>query len=505
MESWTIYFTILAVLLGVYYSLRRKKFFDEKDIIHARGLPILGSMTPLIFQRISIGEMIKRMYNISETAKYVGFYDLMNSPVVVLRDIEVIKSVGVKHFDHFVDRTAMVDPEQEPLFGNNLAGLRGNKWREMRNLLSPAFTSSKMKGMFKLMSDCAENFANHIANETSSKPITYNMKDASARYATDVIATCAFGVAVDSMKNPNNDFYVLGRKASIFQGFTLVKMQLMKSLPWLTKILGIHVLDPKIDKFFVELVQSTIDARDKEGIVRPDMIQLMMEARKNKEDGGPGLDIRDMVSQAFVFFFGGFDTTSSAMCFVAHHIAMDPDVQRKLQKEVDEVYEQCDQSVTYEAINNMKYLDALVNECLRLYPIGVALDRLCTKEFELPPALPGKKPVLLKAGDRVWIPVYALHIHPDYFHEPEKFYPERFIEDPKILHSPAYFPFGIGPRMCIGNRFALMEMKVLIFHLVLKCNLSIGEKMILPLEFDRKVLGMAAKGGFWVSMEPRRK
>ncbi|XP_015117421.1 cytochrome P450 9e2 [Diachasma alloeum] len=505
MESWTIYFTIIAVLLGLYYFLRRKKFFEENDIIHERGLPILGNMGPVLFQRISIAEMVKRMYDIHDNAKYVGFYDFNNSPIVVLRDIEVIKSVGVKHFDHFVDRTAMVDPEQEPLFGNNLAGLKGNKWREMRNLLSPAFTSSKMKGMFKLMSDCAKNFANHIANDTSSKPVTYNTKDVFARYTTDVIATCAFGVAVDSMKNPDNDFYVLGKKASVFQGLALLKMQLMRTLPWVTKILGIHIIDPKIDKFFVELVQGTIDARDRQGIVRPDMIQLMMETRKNKEGDGPVLDIRDMVSQAFVFFFGGFDTTSSTMCFVAHHIAIDPDVQRKLQEEVDEVYEQCDQSVTYEAINNMKYLDALVNECLRMYPIGVALDRLCTKEFELPPALPGKKPVLLKPGDRVWFPVYALHMHPDYFNEPEKFYPERFIEDPKMLHSSAYFPFGVGPRMCIGNRFALLETKVLIFHLVLKCNLSIGEKMILPLELDKKNLGMAAKGGFWVTMEPRNK
>ncbi|XP_011307087.1 cytochrome P450 9e2-like [Fopius arisanus] len=501
MEYLGIYLALVGVLCAVYYTFRRKSFFEKNGIIHDGGYPLVGNMSPVLLGRISFSEMFRKMYDIDEEAKYVGFYDLFRIPVTVIRDIDLIKSIGVKNFDHFVDRTTIVDPEQEPLFGNNLAGLKGDKWREMRNLLSPAFTSSKMKGMFKLMSDCAENFVAHIVEKTSSTPVTYNTKDLFCRYTTDVIATCAFGIAVDSMKNPTNEFYLLGKQMSIFQKSALVKMQLSRMFPRLTKALGIKVFDPKVDEFFMELVQGTIDARDKEGIIRPDMIQLMMETRNNKE--GPVLGIRDMVSQAFVFFFGGFETTSSAMCFVAHHIALDPNVQRKLQQEINETLELCDQKITYDAINGMKYLDALVNECFRMHPIGVAIDRICTKEFELPPALPGKNPVLLKPGDRIWIPVAALHMSPKYWTDPETFNPERFIEDPKLLHSPAFYPFGTGPRMCIGNRFALLEMKVLIFYLVLKCNLTIGEKMILPLQLDTKSLAMTAKGGFWVSMEPR--
>lgn len=133
------------------------------------------------------------------------------------------------------------------------------------------------------------------------------------------------------------------------------------------------------------------------------------------------------------------------MSFVAHEIAASPDVQKKLQNEIDEMFKQTNGDVTYEAVNDLIYLDAVINEALRYYPVAGVLDRVCTKSFELPPTLPGKKPLRLKPGDYVWFPAYPIQRDPMYFKNPDEFNPDRFIEDPKgTLNSPAYMPFGLG-------------------------------------------------------------
>ncbi|XP_011298249.1 cytochrome P450 9e2 [Fopius arisanus] len=498
---WIIILTLLIVSVITYY-LRKPNDFDKRGIIYDKSLSISKTLGALFFRRISIADMMTRIYDTKSDAKYIGSY--FNGPLLVIRDPELIKIISIKHFDHFSYHKRYFDPDRDPFFGANLSALNGDKWRDMRTLLSPTFTSSKMKAMFKLMSACAKNFSDYIAKETSEKPVIYNTKDAFTRYTTDVIATCAFGVEVDSMKHPDNEFYVLGKKAGVLKGFVKFKMLLQMVVPIVMKILGIHLLDRKIEKFFTDLVRNTIQTRDREGIVRPDMIQLLMDSRNNEK--GLKLDIIDMTAQAFVFFFGGFETSSTIMCFLAHHIADDHQVQRKLQEEIDEVWEACHGDLTYEAINRMEYLDAVVNECLRMYSITLGTDRICTKEFELPPALPGMQLVLVKPGEGLWFPIYAIHRDPKYFNDPNKFIPERFIDHPReTLHSPAFIPFGSGPRMCIGNRFATLEIKVVIFYLMLKCSLRISDKMIMPLEFDKSNLNLGAEGGFWLDVMRRSK
>jgi len=104
--------------------------------------------------------------------------------------------------------------------------------------------------------------------------------------------------------------------------------------------------------------------------------------------------------------------------------------------------------------------------------LAVVLNRKCVKGFELP-ALSGDKFFLLKKRMNVWFPVYHLHRDPRNFEKPDEFYPERFLdENKKDINSAAYIPFGIDPRMCVGNRFALLETQVMLFHLPAHCELK---------------------------------
>ncbi|XP_046816873.1 cytochrome P450 9e2-like [Vespa crabro] len=503
METWAMILAIVTVALSIYYyTFKNVNYFKKIGLPYLQAWPILGSMGSAFLRRKTTADVTIDAYNFYPEAKYIGFFDF-NNPIVIVRDPELIKMIAIKNFDYFTDHRSFVDGELDPLFAKALFSLRGNKWRETRTMLSPAFTLSKLKGMLKLMNECGADFTDYIYKMPKDKR-TIEMKDVFTRYTNDVIATCAFGISINSMKDRDNDFYVLGGKATKFDSIKTLKFIMMRSFPTISKLFKIRLIPDKISNFFKNVVKEVINTRDKNNIVRADMIQLMMEARNKKAEMGQELILMDIVSQAFSFFFGGFDSVSTAMCFTCHEIGVNLNIQKRLQREIDEVIERTNGDLTYDVINSMQYLDAVINESLRRYPIAVIIDRLSVDNFELPPSLPGSKPLQLKKGMNIWFPVYGLHHDPKYFEDPYKFDPERFMERGKeIINSCVYLPFGLGPRICIGNRFALLEMKVLIFHLLARCNLVPCSKTQNPLRLSKKGITMSAENGFWMNFENR--
>lgn len=500
MDFWTIVLSILVLSLVIYhYSYPVKNVFQQHDIPHGRQISVLQEILELFVFPRTYTEMIQEAYNIHPDAKYVGIFHLTGS-FLMLRDPEVIKTVGVKNFDAFEDHYFFGSEVSDPLFAKHPIALRGDEWRNIRCLLSPAFTSSKMKEMFRLMTECAVNFSQFTANLPAGKRIM-ELKSAFGWYSNDVIASCAFGIKVDSMRQPNNDFYTYGKMATTFDMYSLMKILLMQHMPTLARLLNIKVLSDSVREFFVNKVTETIRIRDEKGIARPDVIQLLMDSR-----GKQKLSINDMTSQVFSFYLGGFETGATALCFAAHEIAVNPHIQARLQQEIDQVLQETDGQPTYMAINSMTYLNAVIHETLRMYPPTPMIDRLCVKDFELPAALPDAKPYLTKKGTILWIPFYALQHDPKHFPEPHKFQPERFLEksEKKRCNLDAYYPFGIGQRKCIGNRFALLQMKVFLFHLLARCELKTCEKSPIPLKFKKGGFLLEPEGGFWLDFATRQ-
>lgn len=127
--------------------------------------------------------------------------------------------MAVKDFDHFMDHRPLVPVESDNIFGKNLVSLRGQKWKDMRATVSPSFTSSKMKMMFGLISECANDFVDHFKQNSNQDVTTIEMKDIFTRFTNDVIATAVFGIEINSLKDKDNEFYVMGRNMTNFSGF----------------------------------------------------------------------------------------------------------------------------------------------------------------------------------------------------------------------------------------------------------------------------------------------
>ncbi|XP_076293878.1 cytochrome P450 9e2-like [Lasioglossum baleicum] len=488
--------TALVVVLLCIFAYRflwiSTKSFEERGIHYTKPWPVVGNMAPILFRRQFISDYIQDVYFKFRDLKYFGFYNLF-SPVIVIRDPELITSIAVKNFDHFTDHIIFSDDETDPLMSKNLLALKGDDWRDMRKLLSPAFTSAKMKSMFKLIIDCAEKTSVFIA-EGSKKGRVWDMQDIFRRYANDVVATTSFGIAVDSLKDPANEFYKFGRETLNFSTAATLKILLARNFPSVFRLLGIKIFGSKPRKFFTKIVAETTRMREEKGIRRPDMIQLMMDSR---DKDGKRLSIDDMTSQAFIFFAAGFETTATMMCLVAQMIATNPEVQSKLLLEVQEGHGQ----PTYDVIRDMVYMDAVIDETLRMYPIAGFLDRICVKEFELPPAKPGAKSVQVKPGEPIWFVPPGLQHDPKYYEDPENFRPERFLNGEVSPNT--YMPFGFGPRICIGNRFAIMEAKILFYHLLKSCVLDSCEKTTVPLMFCKNSIARLPLKGYWLSIRTK--
>ncbi|KAJ3624850.1 hypothetical protein MTP99_018441 [Tenebrio molitor] len=512
---------VIAIALGCYKIVDSHKYWIRKGVVQGKPMFLLGDTWGILLRKYSAPELNLQLYNISPNARYCGIYQFL-LPTLLIRDPDLIKQITVKDFDHFVDHRGFVPTESDPLLGKSLFSLSGMKWREMRSTLSPSFTSSKMKYLFSIISQNGEQFVKHF-QEQDKDVVTVEMRDVITKFTNDVIANSVFGFDCNSLKEPNNEFYVRGKEATDFKSFRKIFVFMGSILiPQLIKLFKISFFSEKMITFFTKIVKENIYSREKLGVVRPDMINLLLQARKPNfkyeesqylpdtgfatvEESDIGQDQKiskkditdeDITAQAFIFFFAGFDSVSSLLCFMSHELAVNQDVQEKLIQEVDDTWNECDGKITYEALMSMKYMDMVVSETLRKWPNAIATDRICTKPYTIEPKSPNEKPLRLEVNDNVLISMYAIHRDPQYYPDPDRFDPERFSDENKSkIHPYTYLPFGTGPRSCIGSRFALMETKVLFFHLLSSFEIVPVEKTQIPIRFSRKAINMSAEKG----------
>ncbi|XP_023312541.1 cytochrome P450 9e2-like, partial [Anoplophora glabripennis] len=497
----------------------------DRGITQGKPTFLFGHTLGTLIHTRTWTSVVQSVYNQSPGTRYTGLYNF-HWPVLVIRDPELLKQVAIKDFDHFTDHITFMPTDGDPLFSKSLFGLHGREWREMRTLLSPCFTSSKMKFMFNLITESAENFAQYFLKKDEDL-IEVEMKNAFSRFSSDVIATTACGIKVNSLENPKNEFYLMGQKSIDFGNiWKNIKFLLYLLIPPIKNVLKIQLLTDDVSTFFRGLIDETIKVREEKGVVRPDMIHLLLETRKGthkeetndvdtgfataqesprsleKEKVNKVLTNEDITAQALLFFIAGFDSVSSMMCFTTYELTVNQDVQERLRQEVYSTWKACKGKLTYDALLQMKYLDMVISETLRKYPINPAMDRVCTKPYTIEPALPGETPVHLKVNDAIWLPTYAIHHDPNYYPNPDRFDPERFSDENKGDIKPyTYFPFGLGPRNCIGSRFALLMIKAVIFHTLLHFELVPVEKTVIPVKFSKKTFGLTMEGGLWLGFK----
>ncbi|KAH8348768.1 hypothetical protein KR084_010851 [Drosophila pseudotakahashii] len=520
-----VLFLVVAVLVAVYMWFQRNhSYWQRKGLPYIPPTPIIGNMKVVFKLENSFGMHLSEIYNdprVKDEA-VVGIYAL-NQPGLIIRDIELIKSVLIKDFNRFHNRYARCDPHRDPLGYNNLFFVRDTHWKDIRTKLSPVFTSGKVKQMYTLMQEvrifCIQLpglsikylFAIQIGSdleaalkrhgEKSSGTYITEIKEICAQFSTDSIATIAFGIRANSLQNPNAEFRNHGRKLFTFTVSRAKDFFVAFFLPKLVSLFRIQIFTQDFAQFMRSTIGHVMQERERSGLLRNDLIDVLVGLRKEaaEEPSKPHYAKNHdfLVAQAGVFFTAGFETSSSTMSFALYELAKHPEMQQRLREEINEALVEGGGTLTYEKIQSLEYLAMVVDEVLRMYPVLPFLDR----EYE---SVKGQPDLSLKPfydysfenGTPVFIPVYALQHDPKYWTNPSQFDPERFSpENRKNIVAMAYQPFGSGPHNCIGSRIGLLQSKLGLVSLLKNHSVRNCEATMKEMKFDPKSFVLQAEGG----------
>ncbi|XP_055529189.1 probable cytochrome P450 9f2 [Wyeomyia smithii] len=534
MEVNLFYLTVLvSIVAGIYYWVTKNNgYFHDKPIPSLAVKPFFGSSASLLLKQTTFFDFILSIYRKFPNVKVLGVFDT-TTPMFVIRDPQLIKRIGVKDFDHFVDHRPTFgnsDESENPhaLFAKTLFALNGQRWRDMRATLSPAFTGSKMRQMFQLMEECIHAMITHLEADLKKKgSMEVEVKDVLSRLAMDVIASCAFGLKVNCFEERENEFFKHAKKMMLFgRTSVLLKVIVFRWFPEIASRFGLDIIDKEQAVYFTNIIRDTVKTRETKGIIRHDMIDLLLQAKKgtlkyNQEtevhEGFATVQESDvgkvqvtktmtepeMIAQCLIFLLGGFDTVSTAATFLIYELIRNPEIQEKLYQEILATEKSLNgKPLTYDALQGMKYMDMVVSESLRMWSPAPAVDRLCVRDYVVDDG-EGLRFTIDK-GTCVWIPVQGLHHDPKYFPDPERFDPERFSDANKAnINLDVYLPFGIGPRNCIGSRFALMEVKAIVYHMLLKFPFQRSENTQIPLKLKKGFVTLSTEKGMYMQLQAR--
>ncbi|KAK2585575.1 hypothetical protein KPH14_010209 [Odynerus spinipes] len=499
--SWSLDVTLILLSFAItayLYMTRRFKYWEKRGVMEIPPVPFLGNFSDCFFMRKCPGEFIKDLYDNSKGLPYMGFY-IFDKPSLLVRDPQLIKHVLVKDFSFFADKYSTTDVKDR-LGCTNLFMIKNPAWKVLRSKLTPIFTSGKLKKMFELMLDVGEDLQTHLESlSLEGKGKTVDVKDICAKFTTDLIGTTAYGLKVNCLNNPNAEFRECGKKIFDFtmrRGFEILTMFFMPSL---IKIVRPSFFGKESGDFLRRVFWDTADFRMKSEIKRGDLIDVLIELKKNHENedlGGFRFDGDDLVAQAAVFFTGGFETSSTTLAFSLYELALQPEIQRRLRSEILEALKINNGKVTYEMVMGLTYLEMVVSETLRKYPALPFLERLTGEDYKIP-----NSNVKLEKGTPVYISNLGLHYDSQYFPEPQKYDPERFSEEKKkSMTSCVYLPFGEGPHMCIGMRLGLLESKYGLVQILRNFEVSPCEKTITPIRLNPNALTTTALDGLYLNI-----
>ncbi|XP_076478613.1 putative cytochrome P450 6a13 [Bombus vancouverensis nearcticus] len=489
-DYFQILSVIVAVFLAVYYYLTSTfDFWKDRGVVGPRPIPGFGNIKDVMLRKISIGDYIARLYEKYKNEPMIGIF-VRGSPSLILCDLDLIKDVLIKDFSTFDNRGLNV-LERTDALATNLFNVEARRWRPLRTKLSPVFTSGKLREMFPLILECAENLEQCL-EKVIEKGGFMDCREITARFSTDVIGSCVFGINMNALSDEESEFRRIGRKIFDQNLKTILRITFRDTFPRLYNFLWFLIPQSEVSTFIIKLVADTMKYREENNIVRPDFINMLMELKKHPEKIAD-IELTDTIlaAQAFVFFAAGFETSSTTISHALYEMALNPDIQDKLRREIIEFHVKTNGNLKYEQVKEMKYLDKIFKETLRKYSAGTLLRRRSNANY----TFSGTK-VTIPKGTGVFIPVYAIQRDSNIYPDPEKFDPERFNEDAVAARHPmSYLPFGDGPRNCIGARFAIYQTKMGLIKILHKFKVDVCEKTITTYVHNPNSLTLSPKGG----------
>ncbi|XP_071578154.1 cytochrome P450 4C1-like isoform X1 [Temnothorax nylanderi] len=464
---------LILLIFNYYVHYHGKKGRLINLIPGPSGYPIVGNAFQYLGSREEQWKIVITLTNeFYPIAKAWGFF----FPVISIRhpnDLETILS-STKH----IEKTLIYDNLQ-PWFGTGLLTSGGAKWHSRRKILTPTFHFNILQQFIQILIEEGENMTKSLKN--AGDTVVKDLVPFFSEHTLNAICETAMGTSLRGL----GDFQQQYREAVHRMGELLIYrvMRQWLHIDWIFSLTSkgreqkkmlkiLHGFTKRIIaerklyhdrtngqylKSFYNDTSAKKDDAEPVGIRRKRLAMLDLLIAASRDGLMTDSDIREEVD---TFMFEGHDTTAMGLCFILALLAEHKDIQDRVRNEVDTALQENEQKFTMNLLQDLPYLDRCIKETLRLYPSVFFISRIPAEDVKL-------QSYLVPAGTFLHLNIYGVHRDPNFWSNPEVFDPDRFLpEKIRHRHPYSYLPFSAGPRNCIGQRFAMLEMKAMIAPLV---------------------------------------
>lgn len=377
-------------------------------------------------------------------------------PMMVTKDPEIIRHVLQKNHRNYV-KTPMIFEKLRRFLGNGLLTSEGPYWLQQRRLIQPGFHKQRLQALVEIINQViAETEPEELEDSGAGSGVdVYPMM---MRLAFDIVTRSLFSTAISTEK-----LDLLSNSLTTIQAFLVQQIRQPYLNPWF-RVSGQLAKHVKLGKAADEVLLGMIRDRKASGESQEDLLQMLVDARY--EDTGEGMSDQQLLEETNILITAGHETTANALSWIFYLLAKHPDKQALVRAELQEVL--ANREPTFMDLPRLTYTTQVIEESMRLYPPAWVTDRQAAVDDEI-------KGHQIPKGTMVVLAIYALHHDEKFWEDPEAFKPERFApESRKQMNANySYLPFGGGPRLCIGNSFAMMEMQLVLAYYLRKYQLQL--------------------------------
>ncbi|XP_018365058.1 PREDICTED: cytochrome P450 4g15 [Trachymyrmex cornetzi] len=496
LSSSAIFLSLLIpalVLYYIYFSISRRHMIELAEKIPGpEGLPLIGNALLLLG---SSDTMFRTLYR--KSFEYDQIIKIWLGPKLLIflmdpRDVEIILSSHV-----YIDKSAEYRFFQ-PWLGNGLLISTGSKWRAHRKLIAPTFHLNVLKSFIDLFNANSRAVVERMRKEEDKE---FDCHDYMSECTVEILLETAMGVSKSTQDRSGFEYAMAVMKMCDILHLRHTKVWLRPD--WLFNLTKygkdqirlldiIHGLTKKViarkkqefkngkRNIIDESTQNSNDKTTKstsvEGLSfgqaaglkddldvedndvgekkRQAFLDLLMEAGQN----GTVLTDEEVKEQVDTIMFEGHDTTAAASSFFLSVMGCHPDIQEKVIQELDEIFGDSDRPATFQDTLEMKYLERCLMETLRMYPPVPIIARTIKTDLKL-----ASGDYTIPAGATVIVTTFKMHRQPHIYSNPEVFNPDNFLPEKTVnRHYYAFVPFSAGPRSCVGRKYAMLKLKIIL-------------------------------------------
>ncbi|XP_063707790.1 probable cytochrome P450 28a5 isoform X2 [Culicoides brevitarsis] len=497
-----LFFALLAGAIGLvyFYMTKNYTYWEKKNVPGPGARLLMGSFKSVIDKKIHNLHEIAQLYKeYKGRTKAVGVYYGVK-PTLLVIDPELAKKVMITDFSHFTDTKGLltIDKESDPLLGRNPFFLKGEEWKEKRGEILPAFTSGRIKALFPIMQEVADRMKKFIHEENRIQS-EFEMRELCAKFTTDVVGSSIYGVESGAFSGEESEIRQVARNVMSPSWRLFFIIGLAPFFPAVAEIFKVKFCPDKEADFLVNLMNQALKYRKDNKIERQDYLDFLIHLREKK-----GISDLEMAAHTLSFFFDGIETSSITLSNIFYELAKSKKHQEKLRQEMLKIRDS-NGNFDYDTLTDNNFLEQVIYESLRLNPVLHMHFRECTKEYET--EITAGQTLKIDKGTIVNIAIREMQHDKEYYGaDAGEFNPDRFdsatggfkpYTDKGVL-----FPFGDGPRICLGQRFAKTQLKCCIAHLITNFELSVSEKMPKKPEYNPYEMMLTYKSGILLNLKP---